>query len=137
MGSATGRGLIDADVSGVNTKEVEVVLAWHAALNAGDADRLVSLSTADVEVGGPRGSGRGADVLRDWVARANIRLEPQRWQASGTTVVVQQAASWQTPDGQHTEPQTAASVFWVDDGQVAGVIRYADFATALESVGLE
>ena len=51
---------------------VEIVLAWHAALNESDVQRLLSLSTDDVEVGGPRGAGRGADLLRDWVARAGV-----------------------------------------------------------------
>ena len=82
------------------------MLAWHAALNAGDTDRLVSLSTADVEVGGPRGTGRGADLLRDWVARAHIHLEPERWQARGTQSWWNRARAGERPDGQHTEPQT-------------------------------
>lgn len=44
---------------------VAVVLAWHAALNDGDADRLVALSTEEIEVGGPRGVGRGSALLRE------------------------------------------------------------------------
>ena len=121
----------------MHSKEVEIVLAWHAALNAGETDRLVSLSTADVEVGGPRGTGRGAELLRDWVARAHIHLEPVRWQALGDMVVVEQSASWRTPDGQQAEPQPAASVFRVENGKVASVIRHADFETAAASVGVQ
>jgi hypothetical protein len=118
----------------MHAKEVETVLAWHAALNAGDVERLVRLSTADVEVGGPRGTGRGLELLREWVARANIQLEPLRWQALGERLVVEQSASWQTPNGEQTEPQKAATVFRVEDGKVASVIRHADFETALGSV---
>jgi limonene-1,2-epoxide hydrolase len=114
-------------------EEVEVVLAWHAALNAGDADRLVALSTADVEVGGPRGAGQGADLLREWVERARIQLEPVRWQAQGARVVVEQRASWQTSDGQLSEPQVVASVFGVQAGKVSSVIRHADFEAVLEA----
>jgi hypothetical protein len=121
----------------VNLPEVDVVLAWHAALNAADTDRLMALCTSDVEVGGPRGAGRGAELLCDWVARARIQLEPVCLQAQGATIVVEQAASWQTPNGQATQPQTAATVFCVEDGKVASVIRYADFKTALEAAGLE
>ncbi|MEJ7841482.1 MAG: hypothetical protein WKF95_06890 [Rubrobacter sp.] len=40
----------------MSTPEVEAVLAWHEALNAGDAERLASLSHPEVEVGGPQGS---------------------------------------------------------------------------------
>jgi ketosteroid isomerase-like protein len=32
---------------------IETVLAWHAAVNQSDVERLLSLSTEDVEVGGP------------------------------------------------------------------------------------
>jgi hypothetical protein len=112
---------------------VEIVLAWHAALNAGNVEELLGLSTSDVEVGGPRGVGRGADLLRDWVARAQIRLEPVRWQADGPRVVVEESATWLGPDGQPTPPQDAASVFAVEDDRVASVIRHADFGAALEA----
>jgi ketosteroid isomerase-like protein len=120
----------------VSSSEVELVLDWHAALNAGDTDRLVALSTTHIEVGGPRGAGRGADLLRDWVERARIQLEPVRWQAQGTRVVVEQSGRWRTPEGKMTEPQTVASVFGIQDGKVSSVIRYADLAVALESVGV-
>jgi hypothetical protein len=119
----------------IGQSHVEIVLAWHAALNAGDVERLVSLSTPDVEVGGPRGSGTGVDLLRDWVARARIQLEPLSWQLMHGAVVVEQSARWQTADGELTEPQVAASVFRVSAGKVASVIRHADLATALEAAG--
>jgi hypothetical protein len=110
---------------------------WHAALNAGDVDRLVGLSTVDVEVGGPRGSGRGADVLRDWVARAGITLEPRRVYGRDETLVVEQSAQWRAADGTLTQPQTVASVFRVRDGLVAAVLRYDDVAAALQAAGLD
>lgn len=121
----------------VSSQEVEVVLAWHAALNAGDTDRLVALSTADVEVGGPRGAGRGAELLREWVERARIQLEPVRWRARAEHVVVEQNASWQTSEAETTEPQTLASAFRVEGGKVASVVRYADFESAVESARLD
>ena len=52
----------------MSAPEVQTVLAWHEALNAGDADRLVKLSHPGIEVGGPRGGGRGGALLREWVA---------------------------------------------------------------------
>ncbi len=118
------------------TPPVDAVLAWHAALNASDADRLLRLSTDDVEVGGPRGSGHGADLLRDWVARARVQMEPLRIFASGDVVVVEQSARWASPDGQETDPQTVASVCRVQDGRVASVLRYPDLPSALHAAGL-
>ena len=77
-----------------SASDVDVVMAWHAALNAGEVERLVSLSAPDVEVGGPRGSGRGIDLLRDWVARAGVVLEPSHVSGSDGTFVVEQRARW-------------------------------------------
>jgi len=119
----------------MTASELDTVLAWHAALNAGDTDRLIALSTDDVEVGGPRGAGRGAQLLREWVARAQIQLEPVRWQTVEETIVVEQTARWRAPDGRLTEPQLAASVFRVVDGKVASVLRFGSMPEALEFAG--
>lgn len=144
---------------------VGVVRAWHMALNDGDLERLVALSTADVEVGGPRGVGRGADLLREWFARAGVRIEPHQMYRRDQTVVVAQRATWsatggggtsvgqapgttgarmpgpaqgvgQAGDVQGGEPQAVASVFVVRQGEVARVVRYPDVASALEAAGL-
>lgn len=121
----------------MSVTEVAVVRAWHQALNAGDLDRLAALSAEDVEVGGPRGASRGAQVLREWVGRAGIRLEPQRLFHREQTVVVEQAAEWRAAEtGEVTGQQTPASVFIVRDGKVASVIRYPDLAAALAATGL-
>ena len=117
------------------TPEIQIVIAWHDALNEGDVERLVALSHPDVEVGGPRGSAHGAQILREWVARANIRLEPGRTFDEASTVVVEQGAEWQStvPGG----VQTVASVFVVSDGLVASVVRYPDLASALQAANLD
>jgi ketosteroid isomerase-like protein len=118
-----------------NAPQVETVLAWHAALNAGDFVRLLALSAEDVEVGGPRGSGRGADLLREWFGRAGIRLEPRRTFRRDDTVVVEQAAAWLSASGKLGAPRTVASVFRVRDGRVASVMRYEDVGWALRAAG--
>lgn len=115
-----------------------VVSAWHAALNEGDIDHLVALTHPDVEIGGPRGTARGADVLRDWVRRAGIRLAPRRVFSREGTVVVEQAAEWRDAGtGAVTGCDTVASVFAVRDGRVARVVRYPDLAHALDAAGLD
>ncbi len=118
--------------------EVRVVEAWHAALNAGDADRLVALSHPDVAVGGPRGTGRGAQLLREWVDRANIRLKPRRVFHQAGTVVVEQEAQWRsTETGEATGGQTVGSVFVVRDGRIESVLRHNDLAGALGAANLD
>ena len=148
----------------MTTKPIETVLAWHAALNEADVERLLSLSTADIEVGGPRGSGHGADLLRDWVNRAAVRLEPRRifcragaevvvveqeartaahleprripCRAEAKVVVVEQSARWPSANGHLADPQIVASVFRVADGLVASVIRHPDLPSALAAADL-
>ena len=118
--------------------ELRVVKAWHEALNGGEVDRLVDLSDPEVEVGGPRGTGRGAQLLRDWVSRANVSLEPRRVFHHADTVIVEQWAKWRSADtGQITGSQTASSVFVVRDGRIARVVRYPDLADALSATGLD
>jgi ketosteroid isomerase-like protein len=117
------------------TPETQTVIAWHSALNSGDAERLVALSHPDVEVGGPRGSAHGAQVLRDWVDRADIRLEPGRTFGEAGTVVVEQVAEWQSADPGNA--QTVASVFVVSDGLVTSVVRYPNLASALRAANLD
>lgn len=118
--------------------EIRVVAAWHAALNEGDIDRLVALTHADVEIGGPRGIAHGADVLRDWVGRANIRLDPRRVFSRDETVVVEQSAAWRDAGtGAVSGADTVASVFVVRDGRIARVARHPDLAAALTAAGLD
>ena len=112
--------------------DTDAVLAWHAAVNAGDVAGVLSLSSDDVEVGGPRGSGRGADLLRDWFLRAGVRLEPTQTFVEDHTVVVEQSAQWHAG-----EPQLVASVFRVRDGKIDSVIRFPDLASAFEAAGFE
>jgi ketosteroid isomerase-like protein len=114
------------------------VEAWHEALNKGDVDALTALTHADVEVGGPRGAGRGADLLRQWVGRAGIRIEPGRIFHRPGTVVVEGRASWgsgESEDG--TGVQTVGTVFVLREDKIARIVRYPDLATALAAAHLD
>lgn len=118
--------------------DLETVLAWHEALNADEAGRLAALSHTDVELGGPRGPARGRQVLKEWVGRANIRLEPLRSFHRGRTVVVEEEATWRDArTGEKTAGATVATVFTVQDGLVASVVRHDDLGDALRAAGLE
>lgn len=122
----------------MNAPELRVVEAWHEALNTGEVDLLAELSHPEVEVGGPRGTGRGAQLLREWVDRANIRLDPRRIFHHADTVVVEQWAQWHSTDTGHViGGQTVGSVFVVRDGQVKRVMRYPALADALDATNLD
>jgi hypothetical protein len=125
-----------ADASAMKQDRFAVVRAWHEAVNRGDADALVALCDEDIEVGGPRGSARGSALLRDWLDRAGIQLEPRRWFASPAELVVEQVATWRGPDGKASDPQTVASSFIVEEGLVTRTIRYGSLTDALAATGL-
>src|SRR5260221_14398400 len=46
------------------------VLAWQAAVNAQDLNALLEHSAPDIAVVGPRGTGMGHQLLREWLSRA-------------------------------------------------------------------
>ena len=121
--------------AGHKGSEIQTVAAWHDALNSGDVQRLVGLSHPDIEVGGPKGTSHGEQILREWVDRANVYLEPRRAFSEAGTVVVEQEAEWQSAGP--GSRQMVASVFVVDDGLVTSVVRYPDLATALRAAGFD
>jgi hypothetical protein len=122
----------------VSGPELDNVLAWHGALNAGDAEHVAALSHPEVEIGGPRGSARGRQVLKDWVVQANIRLEPLRSFKRGGTVVVEEAATWRDAQtGEIVGAATVATVFRLDAGLVTGIFRHDGLEDALRLAGLD
>jgi ketosteroid isomerase-like protein len=121
----------------MNKSEIALVRAWHEALNAGDVDRLVALSSDDVEIGGPRGPGKGSGLLRDWAGRAGIRLDMGRVFHRPGTVVVEQQAQWRSPaTGEVTGSETVATVFRVREGRVVSIVRHPNRLSALQAADL-
>jgi mannose-6-phosphate isomerase-like protein (cupin superfamily) len=117
---------------------IEIVQAWHDALNSGDLDRLTALIHDDVAFGGPRGEGRGAAEVREWAERSGIRLEPDRWFVKDDWVVVTQRARWPDPEsGGLTAPDPIASAFQLADGKVQRVVRHGNLPEALTAAGMD
>jgi hypothetical protein len=77
-------------------------------------------------------------LLREWVDRANVRLDPRRLFGRGGTVVVEQVGQWRSAEsGEVIGSQTVASVFGVCDGLVTSLVRYDDLSEALKTAGLD
>lgn len=116
---------------------IDMIQRWHDAVNAGDVETALALLSTNVEIGGPRGSGRGADRVRDWVGRAGIRLEPAQYYHRGDATVVEQVARWNdTATGQPGEPQTVYTAFQVRDGRISRILRFDSLDDALQASGL-
>ena len=97
-----------------------VIVVWHVAVNAGDADTAASACTEDVEMAGPEGSARGRDLMRDWVRAAGVRLMPREaYDVPGGIVVAQEV----TRAGQD-RPERVYSAFALRDGSISGVYQF-------------
>jgi ketosteroid isomerase-like protein len=117
---------------------VAVVQAFHDHLNDRKVEELLGLATDNVRVGGPRGAGEGRHLLEEWVGRASITMTPRRWFRAGDTVVVEQDATWHDPDtGAETGRQTVATVFTIEDGQIAAIARYGFLAEAVHGANMD
>lgn len=115
-----------------------IVRSWQDAVNSGDTDRVVELSDPDIEIAGPRGSGHGHQLLRDWMGRAGITLDTLRLFGRGDIVVVEQRGVWRSMEtGEPMGEQIVASCFTVRDGRVIRVARHDSLDGALAEAGLE
>src|SRR5258708_22533596 len=92
-----------------------IVQAWQEAANDQNIERLLELSDPNIEIVGPRGSGFGHQLLRDWIARAGLKLQTLRVFVRKEKVVVEQHGVWRSLDtGEITGEKILASAFRVD-----------------------
>jgi hypothetical protein len=117
--------------------QMSLVGTWQDAVNAQDADRLLALSTPDIEIIGPRGSAYGHAILREWLSRAGLSLAPQRTFVRDNTVVVAQHAIWRSVEtGEVIGETDVASCFRVAGQLISQYARYDTLDQALEAGGL-
>jgi len=115
----------------------DLIVAWHDAVRDRDVDAVTALVHADVEIGGPKGSGHGVDLMTEWVQNSGIGLEIESIQHRGPTFVVGQAATWPDPDAENgrTAPIPVVSVFVVSGARIAKVLRFDDLDAAYDAAG--
>ncbi|MEO6456710.1 MAG: nuclear transport factor 2 family protein [Chloroflexia bacterium] len=117
---------------------IEIVLAWQDAANHRDFARLLELSDPNIEVTGPRGSGHGHQLVREWLLRSGLTFKTLRLFAHGDVVVVEQHGVWHSAEtGEPTSEADFASHFRIDGGRVAQIARYDTLDVALEKAGLD
>ena len=99
----------------MSTSEIATVLAWHDALNSGDLDTLVSLSSDDVEIGDAHGAAQGHVALRRWARGysdevADGAIEVGRIYYHDGVVVVEETL---TSSGGEVRSAASAPVCWI------------------------
>ena len=114
-----------------------LVQAWQDAANDQNIDRLIELSAPTIEIVGPRGSGYGHQLLRDWLGRAGLHLTTQQAFVRDNVVVVAQHGVWRSVEtGAVTGERDLASRFQVDDQYIVQFARHDSLADALSEAGL-
>lgn len=116
---------------------IDIVATFHRHLADWDPDAVIALAHDDVEVGGPRGTGTGIELLREWVGRANVTMTPTRWFAKDDVVIVEQDAVWLDKQGEEMGRQAITTTFRVHDGKIAGIYRHDNLAASLTVAGLD
>ncbi len=121
----------------IDAGAVAVAQAWQAAANSQNVDRLLALSDPNIEIAGPRGSGYGHQLLREWLNRAGLRLETTHVFTRGDAVVLDQHGLWHSLEtGAVIGERDLASRFRVDREKVVQFARYDSLAEALAGAGL-
>jgi hypothetical protein len=105
-----------------------VIVVWHVAVNAGDADAAAAACTDDVEMTVPDGLIRGRDDMRDWVQASGIKLMPKEAYDVPGGIVVAQEATW--PARPDTQPTRIYTAFGLRDGSICGVYPYGTLEEA-------
>lgn len=115
-----------------------VVESWQAAINARDLAQLSAVTADDIEIIGPRGSGRGRELLHMWINRAGFSAEVLRWFCGAHgVVVVEQRGRWHLPDAFAASERIVASAFRVQAGRVVRYQRFDELSEALRAVHLD
>lgn len=109
-----------------------LVQDWQDAVNNRDEHRLLELSTPDIEVVGPRGSGYGSQLLLDWLSRAGLHLTTLRTFVHNNVVVVAQHAVWHdVGSGALIGEADIASRFRIEGNRISQYARYDRLDMAL------
>ncbi|BDI23055.1 nuclear transport factor 2 family protein [Herbiconiux sp. L3-i23] len=102
-----------------------VIVVWHVAVNARDADAAAAACAEDVVLGGPEGESRGRGELRRWVEESGIRLMPKEAYDIPGGIVVAQEVTWPgNADRAEEAPQRLYTAFGLRDGEISSILRY-------------
>lgn len=121
----------------MSTSEIATVLAWHDAVNDGDVDTLLQLSSDDVEIGAPQGAAQGLAALSDWARDVETTLTPGKLYVHHGVVVCEETATGGVVPDAAGDGGAMAVAFRVVEDHVVSVFVHASVDAALAATGLE
>jgi len=133
---------IAADPSDATTSLLDVVKEWGRAVDELDEEALIALADREIELVTSRGTRRGHDALRTWLAKQTYgvipRFETRRAFVAKDTVVVDVRVEFRFLDGGEVAgSEDAAVVFAIRDGLVRRIAPHPNLASALSVAGLD
>lgn len=118
--------------------ELEIVKTFHEEFNTGRRDEVMAMAADDISIGGGRGQGDGAALLREWVGRATTTMAPLRWFQKDDIVVVEERIEWRAGrDDRVTDSTVWGLAFTLAEGKIVAIARYANIGEAVTSSGLD
>jgi formylmethanofuran dehydrogenase subunit A len=115
----------------MSTSEIATVLAFHDALSTSDIGTLMSLSSADIEIGDANGAVQGHAALREWARQTEATVEVGDIYYRDGVIVVAETITTESGD-----VSTAASAFRVVHDHVTSAFRHDSLAAALAATEL-
>ena len=112
----------------MSTSEIATVLAFHDALTNSDLDTLVSLASADIEIGDAGGAAQGHAALREWAQRSDVSVDVGDIYYRDGVVVVEERVTSKSDPG---DASTTASAFRVVHDHITSAFRHDSLAAAL------
>lgn len=120
----------------MSTSQYATVLAWQYALNSGDTDTLITLSSDSIEISSPTGGSQGLIALLDWAAETTTLISLDEAYVSGSVVVTAGEAAGSLAELAAGDQRHMAIAFRVEHDQVVSAFIHPDLETALKATGL-
>lgn len=120
----------------MSTSQYATVLAWQDALNSGDIDTIIELSSDGIEISSSVGGSQGLVALLDWAAETTTTIALDEAYVNGSVVVTAGEAAGALAGDSSDDHRHMAIAFRVEDDQVVSVFIHPDLETALKATGL-
>lgn len=111
---------------------------WIEYCNDQDIEGLAGITSEELEVHGPKGTATiDKTGFKEWMERANLKLETFEYYARDNKVVMGQHGIWLDTDGTVKGEQDVYTVLVFDREKVSALGRFDDKEQAFDVTGLE
>lgn len=121
----------------MSTSAYATVLAWQEALNSGDMDTLIELSSDGIELADDDRGVQGVTVLYQWASERHTTLTTDRLFERSGLVASDTVASGSIVPGESDEDRRVGVVFTISEDRVASVFVHPDLQSAFAATGLQ